>query len=120
MKFYDKIFSSVYHFYEITNNDRPGNKDNSIIGAIFTFTFILTINILSFLSVIKLPEKSWHFLVSILIIGCFLIYSFFWKKRYLKITANFENEKNKWIIHLITISYIVLSIFVFLNTRGNS
>ncbi len=117
MKLFDNIFSSIYLFFESMNNDRPGNKGQPIISAIFALTIILSSNVLSFCPAEKVNKIPWLYYLIAIVTCSVLIVLFYRKKRYLKIAKQFEAENNKAIYHFLTIAYIVLSIAVFSITR---
>lgn len=117
MKYLNKVFSSIYLFFEAIDDGRPGNKGTSLIGAIFALTMLLTANVLSFFSAEGVSETKWlYFLV--VIVNCFFLVTYFCrKKRYLKIINEFNRDRNRDIFHLIAVIYVVLSIMVFVMTR---
>lgn len=117
MKLFDNIFSSIYLFFEAINNDRPGNKGQPIISAIFALTIIVSSNALSFLSAKELNRIPWLYYLVAIVSCSILIILFYRKKRYLKIASQFAGEKNKEVYQLLTIAYIVSSIAAFAITR---
>jgi len=117
MKLIDNIFSSIYLFYEVIDDGRPGNKGTSIIGTIFVMALLLTLNVLSFFSTSTLKEIKWLYYFVVLIVCSMMILGFYWKSRYLKIVKQFVLEKRKGNYFLITVVYIVLSLAVFAITR---